>query len=71
MIRTIKEATVKRFHYESHDQRRTHLTDFIDAYNFARRLNGLTPDEYIAKIWTAEPEQFILEPINQMPGIII
>ena len=25
MNRTIKEATVKRFHYESHDQLRTHL----------------------------------------------
>jgi transposase InsO family protein len=25
MNRTIKEATIKRFHYESHDQLRTHL----------------------------------------------
>src|SRR3546814_12003387 len=25
MNRTIKEATVKRFHYESHEQLRTHL----------------------------------------------
>ncbi|SFA62575.1 Integrase core domain-containing protein [Paracoccus halophilus] len=36
MNRTIKEATVKRFHYDSHDQLRTHLADFIAAYNFAR-----------------------------------
>ena len=36
MNRTIKEATVKRFHYESHDQLRTHLADFMAAYNFAR-----------------------------------
>ncbi|GAA3256390.1 hypothetical protein GCM10020258_15760 [Sphingomonas yabuuchiae] len=35
---TIKEATVKRFHYDSHDQLRTHLADFMAAYNFARRL---------------------------------
>ncbi|CAM3218087.1 transposase InsO family protein [Sphingomonas zeae] len=52
---TVKEATVKRFHYESHDQLRTHLADFMAAYNFARRLktlSGLTPYEYIAKIWT-------------------
>jgi transposase InsO family protein len=27
MNRTIKEATVKRFYYESHDQLRTHLAD--------------------------------------------
>lgn len=52
---TVREATVKRFHYESHDQLRTHLADFMAAYNFARRLktlSGLTPYEYIAKIWT-------------------
>lgn len=37
--RTIKDATVKRFHYDSHDQLRTHLADSMAAYNFARRLN--------------------------------
>jgi transposase InsO family protein len=50
---TIKDATVKRFHCDSHDQLRTHLADFLAAYNFARRLKtlgGLTPDEYICKI---------------------
>ncbi len=31
MNQTIKEATVKRFHYESHDQLRTHLADFMAA----------------------------------------
>ena len=72
MNRTIKEATVKRFHYESHDQLRTHLADFMAAYNFARRLktlSGLTPYEYIAKIWTSEPDRFIVNPIHQMPGL--
>ena len=29
MNRTIKEATVKRFHYDSHDQLRPHLADFL------------------------------------------
>lgn len=72
MNRTIKDATVKRYHYESHDQLRSHLGDFLDAYNFARRLktlSGLTPYEYICKIWTSEPERFILNPIHQMPGL--
>ena len=72
MNRTIKEATVKRFHYENHDQLRVHLADFIAAYNFPRRLktlSGLTPYEYIAKIWTSEPERFIVNPIHQMPGL--
>ena len=72
MNRTIKEATVKRFHYENHDQLRTHLADFMAAYNFARRLkmlSGLTPYEYNAKIGTSEPERFIVNPIYQMPGL--
>jgi transposase InsO family protein len=72
MNRTIKDATVKRYHYDSHEQLRSHLADFLDAYNFARRLktlNGLTPYEYICKIWTSEPDRFILNPIHQMPGL--
>ncbi|MFV0512627.1 MAG: integrase core domain-containing protein, partial [Jhaorihella sp.] len=72
MNRTIKEATVKRYHYDGHDQLRSHLADFLDAYNFARRLktlSGLTPYEYICKIWTSEPDRFILNPIHQMPGL--
>ena len=72
MNRTIKEATVKRYYYDNHDQLRTHLSDFLDAYNYARRLktlSGLTPYEYICKIWTSEPDRFILNPIHQMPGL--
>ena len=38
MNRTIKEATVQRYHYDRHDQLETHLADFINAYNYARRL---------------------------------
>ena len=72
MNRTIKEATVKRYHYECHDQLRQHLHDFIDAYNFARRLktiNGLTPYEYICKCWTLEPVRFTIDPIHQRVGL--
>lgn len=53
MNRTIKDATVRRFHYDDHEQLRAHLTDFVQAYNFAKRLfakrikalKGLTPYE--------------------------
>ena len=71
MNRTIKDATVKRFHYESHDQLRQHLADFVAAYNFGRRLKtlkGLTPYEFICKQWTSEPKRFSLNPLHQMPG---
>jgi len=72
MNRTINEATVKRFHYNSHEQLRTHLSDFMAAYNFGRRLktlNGLTPYEYVCKIWTSKPERFIINPTPQTPGL--
>ena len=72
MNRTIKEATVKRFHYDDHDQLRNHLANFISAYNFGRRLKtlkGLTPYEFICKQWTIEPERFSLNPTHQMPGL--
>ena len=60
MNRTIKDATVKRYFYETHDQLRVHLRDFVDAYNFARRLKtlrGLTPYEFVCKAWTSEPQR--------------
>ncbi len=47
--RTIKDATVKRYFYDTHNQLKAHLTDFLRAYNFARRLKtlkGLTPYQY-------------------------
>ena len=71
MNRTIKDATVKRFHYETHDQLRQHLSDFIDAYNYACRLKtlrGLTPYEFICKAWTTEPQRFRINPHHQSPG---
>ncbi len=41
MNRTIKEATVKRCHYETHDQLQKHLNNFVDACNFSRHLKSL------------------------------
>ncbi len=71
MNRTIKEATVKRYHYADHDQLRSHLTDFIGAYNYARRLKtlrGLTPYESIVKCWNEEPDRFRINPAHHMAG---
>jgi Integrase core domain len=70
--RTIKDATDKRFHHDSHDQLRIYLGDFMAADRFARRLktlNGLTPYDYICKIWTSDPDSFSVNPIRQMPGL--
>jgi transposase InsO family protein len=72
MNRTIKEATVKRYFYDTHNQLKAHWSDFIAAYNFARRLKtlkGLTPYEYLCKLWTLTPDRFTLNPIHQIPGL--
>ena len=72
MNRTIKEATVNRYHYDDHNQLRQHLSDFVDAYNFSRRLKtlkGLTPYELICKCWTSEAKRFTINPLQQMPGL--
>jgi transposase InsO family protein len=74
MNRTLKEATVRRYHYETHDQLREHLDTFLAAYNFAKRLKtlrGLTPYEFICKCWTENPDQFSLEPIHHKLGLNI
>jgi hypothetical protein len=72
MNRTIKGATVKRYHYESHDQLVRRLAGFVSAYNFARprkTLNGLTPYEFVCKRWKIEPARFTLNPLQKMPGL--
>jgi transposase InsO family protein len=70
MNRTLKEVTVRRFHYATHGQLQQHLGQFLDAYNFAKRLktlNGLTPYEAICKAWAVQPSKFTANPHHQMP----
>ena len=68
--RTIKDATVRRYHYGSHEQLRTHLADFTAAYDHARpkTLPGLAPFEFIAKQWAEQPERFRINPIHHITG---
>ncbi len=71
MNRTIKDVTVKRYHYDIHEQLRAHLATFVDAYNFGRRLKtlrGLTPYEAICKAWSSEPGRFRSNPLHQRLG---
>lgn len=72
MNRTIKEATVKRYYYETHQQLKDHLQPFLTAYNFAKRLktlNGLTSYEYIVKCWQIDKERFKLYPNHHTLGL--
>ena len=72
MNRTLKEATVKRYHYSTHVQLREHIKTFVNAYNFSKRLKtlrGLTVFEYINKCWTKQPKRFINNPSHHFPGL--
>lgn len=72
MNRTLKEATVKRYHYESHEKLKEHLYAFVSAYNFAKRLKtlkGLTPYEKIIKWWENEPKRFKVNPTHHKMGL--
>jgi transposase InsO family protein len=72
MNRTLKEATVRAFHYASADDLKRHLHAFLLAYNCARRLKtlrGKTPYEFICDQWALEPGHFKLNPHHHNPGL--
>jgi len=74
MNRTLKEATVNRYYYQTHQQLRDHLDAFISAYNSAKRLKtlrGLTPYEFIVKTWVQSPLLFHYESIHHNMGLYI
>ena len=74
MNRTLKEATVKRYHYGSHAELREHLRAFLLAYNFAKRLKtlrGLTPYEFICAEWERSPGRFVRDPTHDTLGLYI
>jgi transposase InsO family protein len=41
MVRTIKDATVKSFHYASITDLRRHVRDWLLAYNYAKQIRAL------------------------------
>lgn len=72
MNRTLKEATVRRYHYKTHQQLKAHLAAFLDAYNFAKRLktlSGLTPYQAICKAWADDPGRFLRDPAHLTSGL--
>ena len=71
MNRTVKEATVKAFHYPDPDSLKAHVLAFVSAYNFAKHLKALrwkTPFEAVCQAWTTTPDIFRLDPRHLTPG---
>ena len=72
MNRSLKEQTVHRYFYRSHEELREHLQMFLQAYNFAKRLKtlkGRSPYEYICERWRESPERFHENPIHLTTGL--
>ncbi|MDZ7888252.1 MAG: IS481 family transposase [Pseudomonas sp.] len=71
MNRTIKDATTKAFHYTSLEELRSHLKDYLWAYNSARplrALKGRTPIGFILDQWHKDPESFTDDPNHYFAG---
>jgi transposase-like protein len=71
MNRTIKDATVKSFHYQNLESLKAHVLSFVAAYNFAKHLKALrwrTPFEAIAEAWTRDQSPFKINPRHLIPG---
>ena len=72
MNRTIKEATVRRYHYQSTDELNEHLQAFLLAYNHAKRLKtlrGLAPHEFVCAQWQKNPVKFTRDPTHLTLGL--
>jgi hypothetical protein len=72
MSRTLKETTIRRYHYDTRDQLAVHLATLLDAYNLARRLKtlgGLTPYEAICNVCRTQSDRFRLDPTHLMAGL--
>ena len=65
MVRTLKEATVRAFHYDGIAELRRHVADHLCAYNYAKHLKALrwrTPVETLEALWATKAELFRRSP---------
>lgn len=71
MNRTIKDATVKVYHYDDLESLKAHVLAFVTAYNFAKHLKALrwrTAYQVICDAWTQDPSIFKINPHHLIPG---
>jgi hypothetical protein len=70
MNRTIKDATIKIFHYDCLESLKAHVLVFVTAYNFAKHLKALrwrTPYQAICDAWISDPSPFKINPHHLIP----
>ncbi len=72
MNRTVKEATVQQYFYQTQVELNTHLQTFLAAYNGAKRLKklrGQTPYEFICAEYQKNPTTFTRDPTHDFVGL--
>ncbi len=72
MNRTIKDATIKKYHYDSQTQFKQHLYDFLNVYNFTKKLKALnfkTPFQFILDKYQNNANLFYTTPHNYSMGL--
>jgi transposase InsO family protein len=70
--RTLKEATVQRYHDQTTAHLNEHRQTFLLAYHHAKRLKtlrGLTPHEFICAQWQQNPAIFTQDPTHLTLGL--
>ena len=71
MNRTVKDATVKVFHYLNLESLKAHVLAFVLASNFGKplkRLQWRTPFQAICEPWAKDPAPFKINPHHLIPG---
>ena len=71
MHRTVKDATVRSFHYGTHADLEAHVAAFVTAFTFAKHLKALrwrTPFQAVCDAWTKDPAPFKINPHHLIPG---
>jgi hypothetical protein len=71
---SVKDATVRAFHYETLESLKAHLDGFTTAYNFAKHLKSLrcrTRSKPSAMPARKTPIPFIINPHHLIPGLDI
>ena len=72
MNKKVKANTIKRFHYESVDELKSHLYAYLLNYNFKLKLRSVgrvPPFEAILKWHAEKPELFIINPNHLTLGL--
>ena len=71
MVRTLKEATVRSFHYETRADLEAHLRAWVVADDLGKHLKGLrwrTPFQATCEAWAKDPSVFRADPHHLIAG---